>query len=59
MNNYLTEVFKEELDYAQEIGLIKWDGKKYSSIENVAIPSKYVNDAKVSNPQNIALVHAL
>lgn len=54
MNNYLTEVFKEELDYAQEIGLIKWDGKKYSSIENVAIPSKYVNDAKVSNPQNIA-----
>lgn len=45
MNSYLMDSFKEELNYASSIGLIKWDGNKLSSVQNVAIPSSYINSS--------------
>lgn len=47
MNSYLMDSFKEELNYASSIGLIKWDGKKLSSVQNVAIPSSYINSSSI------------
>ena len=49
MNNYLMNSFKEELNYASSIGLIKWDGNKLSSIQNIAIPSSYIKDALIKD----------
>lgn len=45
MNNMLLDLFAEELNYAQEIGLISWDGKKLASVKNVALPSKLLSNA--------------
>ena len=43
MNNYLKEVFKQELDYAKEVGILDWDGKKFLSVKNTAIPSSFLS----------------
>lgn len=45
MNNYLIDAFKDELDYAQEIGIIKWDGRKLLSVENLALPQSALDNA--------------
>lgn len=46
MNFYLLDTFVDELNYAQEIGLITWDGKKFASVKNVALPTKMLDNAK-------------
>ena len=45
MNSMLMEVFKGELNYAQEIGVITWDGKKFASIKNQALPQRSLSEA--------------
>lgn len=57
MNNYLWDAFKDELNYAQELGIIKWDGNKIASVTSLALPQKalekasshYKKSATVSN----------
>ena len=57
MNNYLWDAFKDELNYAQELGIIKWDGNKIASVTSLALPqnaleeasSHYKKSATVSN----------
>lgn len=57
MNNYLWDAFKDELDYAQELGIIKWNGNKIASVTSLALPqnaleeasSHYKKSATVSN----------
>lgn len=45
MNNYLWDAFKDELDYAQELGIIKWDGNKIASVTSLALPQKALEEA--------------
>lgn len=45
MNNYLWDAFKDELDYAQELGIIKWDGNKITSVTSLALPQKALEEA--------------
>lgn len=45
MNSMLMEVFKGELNYAQELGVITWDGKKFASVKNQAIPQRSLSEA--------------
>ena len=45
MNSMLMEVFKGELNYAQELGVITWDGKKFASVKNQAIPQRALSEA--------------
>lgn len=45
MNNYLWDAFKDELNYAQELGIIKWDGNKIASITSLALPQKALEEA--------------
>lgn len=45
MNNYLWDAFKDELNYAQELGIIKWDGNKIASVTNLALPQKALEEA--------------
>lgn len=45
MNNYLWDVFKDELNYAQELGIIKWDGNKIASVTSLALPQKALEEA--------------
>lgn len=45
MNNYLFDAFKDELDYAQQLGVIKWDGKKIASVTNLALPQKALQES--------------
>lgn len=45
MNNYLWDAFKDELDYAQELGIIKWDGTKIASVTSLALPQKALEEA--------------
>lgn len=45
MNSMLMELFKGELNYAQEIGVITWDGKNLASIKNQALPQKPLSEA--------------
>lgn len=45
MNNYLWDAFKDELDYAQELGIIKWDGNKIASVTSLALPQKALKEA--------------
>lgn len=57
MNNYLWDAFKDELNYAQELGIIKWNGNKIASVTSLALPqnaleeasSHYKKSATVSN----------
>lgn len=46
MNNYLMDAFKDELNYAKEIGIINWNGKDFASIESLALPQKALDDAE-------------
>nr|DAL04508.1 MAG TPA: ATP dependent DNA helicase [Caudoviricetes sp.] len=46
MNEYLTDAFKEELDYAKEIGIIDWNGKDFVSVKSLALPQKALDDAE-------------
>lgn len=46
MNEYLTDAFKEELDYAKEIGIIDWNGKDFASVKSLALPQKALDDAE-------------
>jgi predicted NAD-dependent protein-ADP-ribosyltransferase YbiA (DUF1768 family) len=46
MNEYLTDVFKDELDYAKEIGIIDWNGKDFASVKSLALPQKALDDAE-------------
>ena len=45
MNNYLWDAFKDELNYAQELGIIKWDGNKIASVTSLALPQKALEEA--------------
>lgn len=45
MNNYLIDAFKDELDYVQEIGIIKWDGRNLLSVKNLALPQAALDNA--------------
>ena len=45
MNNYLWDAFKDELDYAQELGIIKWNGNKIASVTSLALPQKALEEA--------------
>ena len=45
MNNYLWDAFKDELDYAQELGIIKWDVNKIASVTSLALPQKALEEA--------------
>ena len=45
MNNYLWDEFKDELNYAQELGIIKWDGNKIASVTSLALPQKALEEA--------------
>lgn len=45
MNNYLWDAFKDELNYAQELGIIKWDGNKIASVTSLALPQKTLEEA--------------
>ena len=45
MNNYLWDAFKDELNYAQELGIIKWDGNKITSVTSLALPQKALEEA--------------
>lgn len=45
MNNYLWGAFKDELNYAQELGIIKWDGNKIASVTSLALPQKALEEA--------------
>lgn len=45
MNNYLLDALKDELNYAAELGIIKWDGNKLASVESLALPQKVLNEA--------------
>ena len=45
MNNYLWDAFKDELNYAQELGIIKWDGNKIASETSLALPQKALEEA--------------
>lgn len=45
MNNYLLDAFKDELDYANELGIIKWDGRKILSVKNLALPQSALTNA--------------
>lgn len=45
MNNYLWDAFKDELNYAQELGIIKWDGNKIVSVTSLALPQKALEEA--------------
>lgn len=45
MNNYLWDAFKDELNYAQELGMIKWDGNKIASVTSLALPQKALEEA--------------
>lgn len=46
MNEYLTDAFKDELDYAKEIGIIDWNGKDFASVKSLALPQKALDDAE-------------
>lgn len=46
MNEYLTDAFKDELDYAKEIGIIDWNGKDFTSVKSLALPQKALDDAE-------------
>lgn len=46
MNNYLMDAFKDEMDYAKELGIIDWDGKKFTSVKSLALPQKALDDAE-------------
>lgn len=46
MNEYLTDAFKDELDYAKEIGIIDWNGKDFDSVKSLALPQKALDDAE-------------
>ncbi len=45
MNNYLWDAFKDELNYAQELGIIKWNGNKIASVTSLALPQKALEEA--------------
>lgn len=45
MNNYLWDAFKDELDYAQELGIIKWNGNKIASVTSLALPQNALEEA--------------
>lgn len=45
MNNYLWDAFKDELNYAQELGIIKWDGNKIASVTSLTLPQKALEEA--------------
>lgn len=45
MNNYLWDAFKDELNYVQELGIIKWDGNKIASVTSLALPQKALEEA--------------
>lgn len=46
MNEYLTDAFKDELDYAKEIGIIDWNGRDFASVKSLALPQKALDDAE-------------
>lgn len=46
MNEYLIDAFKDELDYAKEIGIIDWNGRDFASIKSLALPQKALDDAE-------------
>jgi predicted NAD-dependent protein-ADP-ribosyltransferase YbiA (DUF1768 family) len=46
MNEYLIDAFKDELDYAKEIGIIDWNGKDFASVKSLALPQKALDDAE-------------
>lgn len=46
MNEYLIDAFKDELDYAKEIGIIDWNGRDFASVKSLALPQKALDDAE-------------
>ena len=46
MNDYLMNDFKDELDFAKEIGIIDWNGRDFASIKSLALPQKALDDAE-------------
>lgn len=46
MNDYLINDFKDELDFAKEIGIIDWNGRDFASIKSLALPQKALDDAE-------------
>ena len=45
MNQYVMNSFMGELNYAQEIGLIEWDGKHFASVKNKSLPETTMKEA--------------
>lgn len=45
MNQYVMNSFIGELNYAQEIGLIEWDGKHFASVKNKSLPETTMKEA--------------
>lgn len=45
MNQYVMNSFIDELNYAQEIGLIEWDGKHFASVKNKSLPETTMKEA--------------
>lgn len=45
MNDLLKVIMESELNYAEQLGLIRWDHKNLASVRNVSLPSSWITKA--------------